>query len=38
MVILVNMFIVILNEFYIMLWEEKERIKDVDDIDYVELF
>ena len=38
MAILLNMFIAILNESYTMSREEKERTKDADDIDYVELF
>lgn len=38
MAILVNTFIAILNESYTMSREEKERTKDADDIDYVELF
>lgn len=38
MAILVNTFIAILNESYTMSREDKERTKDADDIDYVELF
>ena len=38
MAILVNTFIAILNESYTMSREEKQRTKDADDIDYVELF
>lgn len=38
MTILINTFIAILNESYTMSREEKERTKDADDIDYVELF
>lgn len=38
MAILVNTFIAILNESYTTSREEKERTKDADDIDYVELF
>ena len=36
--ILVNTFIAILNESYTMSREDKERTKDADDIDYVDLF